>query len=79
MPPPAFFDVSPTDHLALQRHSLVRLQKPPTKAKETDGAWDREGSNSDSEHGTKVSVVSEWRVQTHNPPPTVDDKTLKRL
>jgi ubiquitin-protein ligase E3 C len=79
LPPPAF-----TTYLQLSTFLIngipLSVFKPPTKGKKPHKTPVHQESDSDSDHGTKVSVVSEFvAMATPTPPVVVDDKTTKRL
>jgi ubiquitin-protein ligase E3 C len=64
LPSPAFSTYLQLSTSLFNDIPLSVFKRPPMKAKKSNKAWGREGSDSDSDHIT---------------PPTVDDKTLKRL
>jgi len=80
LPPPAFSTYLQLSTSLFNNIPLSVFKHHPTKAKKYNKPRGRQGSDSDSDHGIQVSVVSNLRsMPTPSPPPTVDDKTMKRL
>ena len=80
LPPPAFTTYLQLSTLLINGIPLSVFKSPPTKGKKSHRTPVHNTSDSDSDHGTKISVVSEFvATATPTPPLVVDDKTMKRL
>jgi len=78
LPPPAFTTYLQLSTSLISGIPLSVFKPPKMKGKKSHKPLVHKESNSDSDHGTRVSVVSEF-VATPIPLVVVDDKTTKRL
>jgi len=80
LPPPAFTTYLQLSTSLINGIPLSVFKPPPTKGKKSNKPPVHKESDSDSDHGTRVSVVSEFvAMSTPISPVVVDDKTTKRL